>query len=129
MSMAAQAVRPKTAAPAPEVRRSQRPQHGAMLSGSPRYLRANLRLGGMHDREEHEADHAASVIAAGGCHRVHDPGGAHHLRATGTAVTTRPSPATADGEITGKGAYVAQYLKQLGIRPFTFGWQAAWLMP
>ncbi|HEY4471342.1 MAG TPA: DUF4157 domain-containing protein, partial [Stellaceae bacterium] len=68
-----------------------------MLSGSPRYLRANIRLGGLHDHEEHEADHAASVLAAGGRHRVHDPGGVHHLRATGTATTTRPSPAAADG--------------------------------
>src|SRR5262245_17267976 len=73
-----------------------------MPSGTPRYLRANVRLGGLHDREEHEADHAAGVIAAGGCHRVHDPGGMHHLRATGTAAaTTRPSPAIADGAAPG----------------------------
>ena len=97
MSVAAQAVRPKTAAPAPEVRRRQQPLHGAMLSGSPRYLRANIRLGGLQDREEHEADHAASTITAGGCHQVRDPGGTHNLRAAGPAARTRSESATAGG--------------------------------
>lgn len=39
------------------------------------------------------------------------------------------SPAKAPGGITGKGMYVYQYFKQLGVNPFTFGYQAAWLVP
>ena len=46
-----------------------------------RYLRASLKLGGVNDPEEHEAEHAASVIPSGGCYQVIDPGGSTHLRA------------------------------------------------
>jgi hypothetical protein len=48
---------------------------------------------------------------------------------SGSIVFIDDSPATSEGEITGKGKYVAQYLAQIGIKPFTFGWQTAWLMP
>src|ERR1700733_8067333 len=81
MSAAAQAVRPKQAAPAAEVRRRHKPEQSAMLTASPRYLRASVRLGGLHDPEEHEAERAASTISAGGCHQVVDPGGSANLRA------------------------------------------------
>ena len=53
-----------------------------MLTASPRYLRASVRLGGLHDPEEHEAERAASTISAGGCHQVVDPGGSANLRAS-----------------------------------------------
>lgn len=39
------------------------------------------------------------------------------------------SPIAQDGTILGKGLYVAQYFKQLGILPFVTGYQSAWLMP
>src|ERR1700733_8564187 len=89
MSAAAQAVRPKHAPPSPEVRRRHKPEERAMLTASPRYLRASVRLGGLRDPEEHEAERAASTISAGGCHQVVDPGGSTNLRAaeaTATAV-------------------------------------------
>ena len=60
-----------------------------MLGASPRYLRASIRLGGRHDPEEREAERAASTIVAGGSHRVLDPGGSTHLRATGSDATGR----------------------------------------
>jgi hypothetical protein len=82
MNAAAQAVRPKHAPASPEVRRCKKPKQ-ALLSASPRYLRASMRLGGRHDPEEREAERAASTIAAGGCHRVPDPGGSTHLLAAG----------------------------------------------
>jgi hypothetical protein len=101
MSAAAQAVRPKHAAPAAELRRRHKPEQRAMLTASPRYLRASVRLGGLHDPEEHEAERAASTISAGGCHQVVDPGGSANLRAAETRATSahhdqvRPSgPAT-----------------------------------
>jgi hypothetical protein len=50
-------------------------------AATPRYLRASMKLGGVNDPEEHEAEHAASVIASGGCYQVRDPGGSTHLRA------------------------------------------------
>jgi hypothetical protein len=81
MSAAVQAVRPKHASPETK-RRPVQPQR-AMLSGSPRYLRASVRLGGLHDPQEHEAERAASTIPSGGSHQVHDPGGSGSLRATG----------------------------------------------
>jgi hypothetical protein len=80
MSAAAQAVRPKPASP--ETKRPPEPTNRAMLAGSPRYLRSSVRLGGLHDPQEHEAERAASTISSGGCHQVHDPGGSGHLRAT-----------------------------------------------
>ena len=85
MSAAAQAVRPKHAPSAPELRRRHKPEHRAMLTASPRYLRASVRLGGLHDPEEHEAERAASTISAGGCHQVVDPGGSANLRAAKAA--------------------------------------------
>ena len=54
-------------------------------AATPRYMRASLKLGGLNDPEEHEAEHAASVIASGGCYQVRDPGGSTHLRAAGAA--------------------------------------------
>jgi hypothetical protein len=48
--------------------------------GAPRDLHASLKIGGTHDPQEHEAEHAARVVAAGGQYRVHDPGGSTHLR-------------------------------------------------
>ncbi len=88
MSAAAQAIRPKQSAPAPEVRRRHKPEQRAVLTASPRYLRASVRLGGLHDPEEHEAERAASTISAGGCHQVVDPGGATNLRAAEVARTS-----------------------------------------
>ena len=81
MSAAAQAVRPKHAPP--EMKRRAAQPARAMLSGSPRYLRASVRLGGLHDPQEHEAERAASTISSGGSHQVHDPGGSGSLRAAG----------------------------------------------
>lgn len=46
----------------------------------------------------------------------------------GSIVFIDDSPMT-DMVISGKGKYVAQYLKQLGVSPFTFGYQAAWIIP
>ncbi|HVZ08886.1 eCIS core domain-containing protein [Rhodopila sp.] len=83
MSAAAQAVRPTTRAAGKVRRRDKTPP--PVLGGSPRYLRAGVRLGGTHDPEEHEAEQAASTISAGGCHRVVDPGGSANLRATGAS--------------------------------------------
>ena len=40
-----------------------------------------MKLGGANDPEEHEAEHAAKVVASGGCYGVIDPGGSSHLRA------------------------------------------------
>jgi hypothetical protein len=88
MSAAAQAIRPKQSAPAPEVRRRHKPEQRAVLTASPRYLRASVRLGGLHDPEEHEAERAASTISAGGCHQVVDPGGATNLRAAEVAAAS-----------------------------------------
>ena len=85
MSAAAQAVRPKPASP--ETKRRPVQPTRAMLAGSPRYLRSSVRLGGLHDPQEHEAERAASTISSGGCHQVHDPGGSGHLRATGAEMT------------------------------------------
>ena len=44
-----------------------------------------MKLGGVNDPEEHEAEHAASVIASGGCYQLVDPGGSTHLRAASAA--------------------------------------------
>ena len=88
MSAAAQAVRSK---PAPETRSAAETRRSAAApTAAPRYLRASVQLGGLHDPEEHEADRAAGVIAAGGRYQVHDPGGSCHLRAAdATAGNTR----------------------------------------
>jgi Domain of unknown function (DUF4157) len=105
MSAAAQAVRPKQAPAPPEVRRREKPKH-ALLSASPRYLRASIRLGGLHDPEERDAERAASTIVAGGCHRVLDPGGSTHLRATGAdapaASAAASTPAVVDPGASGR---------------------------
>ena len=42
--------------------------------------------------EEHEADHAAGVIAAGGRYQVRDPGGSCHLRAADSGSTPAGAP-------------------------------------
>lgn len=31
--------------------------------------------------------------------------------------------------VTGKGRYVAEYMKHIGVNPFTWGYQVAWIMP
>lgn len=48
---------------------------------------------------------------------------------TGSIVFIDDSQIGNDFVIGGKGKYVAQYFKHLGVEPFTFGYQAAWLMP
>jgi hypothetical protein len=80
VSRAAQAVRPKVGTAAEPARRAPATK-AAAPAATPRYLRPSLRLGGLNDPEEHEAEHAAGVIASGGCYRVRDPGGSQHLRA------------------------------------------------
>lgn len=47
----------------------------------------------------------------------------------GAIVFIDDSPMNDSGQIGGKGMYVAQYLKQIGILPFTSGYQVAWLLP
>jgi hypothetical protein len=91
MNAAAQKVRPKAAA-APEVRRSSHEPVRAAMTGAPRYLKASLRVGGVNDPEEREAEHAATVVASGGRYRVSDPGGETHLRAS---EKDRPGPVRA----------------------------------
>jgi hypothetical protein len=85
MNAPAHSLRQK-AAPKP----SPEPMHRAASSAAspasaaaatPRYLRASMKLGDVNDPEEHEAEHAASVIASGGCYQLVDPGGSTHLRA------------------------------------------------
>jgi hypothetical protein len=82
MSAAAQKVRPKAAPAEPEVRRRGHEPVRATAAGAPRYLKASLRVGGVNDPEEREAEHAASVVASGGRYQVRDPGGGTHLRAS-----------------------------------------------
>jgi hypothetical protein len=48
---------------------------------------------------------------------------------SGSIVFIDDSPANPQLKITGKGLLVAQYMEQRGIRPFTVGYQAAWIMP
>lgn len=47
----------------------------------------------------------------------------------GSIVFIDDTPVGADYSISGKGAYVAEYFKHLGIAPFTWGYQMAWIMP
>lgn len=47
----------------------------------------------------------------------------------GSIVFIDDSPITDTGFVVGKGLYVAQYFKHLGILPFATGYQAAWLIP
>ncbi len=85
MNAAAHALRPK-ASPRPRPETTRRSASAAPpAAATPRYLRASLKLGGVNDPEEHEAKHAASVIAGGGCYQVVDPGGSTHLRAASAA--------------------------------------------
>jgi hypothetical protein len=95
MSSAAQKISPKAA---PEIRR--RPAEpvraapaGAAASGAPRYLQASLRVGGVNDPEERQAEQAASVIASGGQYKVHDPGGSASLRAAAAPPVADPGAA------------------------------------
>lgn len=46
----------------------------------------------------------------------------------GSIVCIDDSPISSDWSVTGKGKYVAQYMNHLGIRPFTFGYQVAWVL-
>lgn len=48
---------------------------------------------------------------------------------TGSIVFVDDSPMDPNMEVGGKGLYVAQYFKKLGVMPFTFGYQSAWIMP
>src|SRR5271167_3199618 len=83
MNAAAHALRKTAAKPSPEpARRSAgSPSKESAAAATPRYLQASLKLGGVNDPEEHEAEHAARVVASGGCYGVIDPGGSSHLRA------------------------------------------------
>lgn len=47
----------------------------------------------------------------------------------GSIVFVDDSPTTTLGDVGGKGRYVHRYFKQLGVHPFTFGYQSAWIMP
>jgi hypothetical protein len=85
MNAPAHSLRQKAAPkPSPEPMRraaSTAPSPASAADATPRYLRASMKLGGVNDPEEHEAEHAAGVIASGGCYQVRDPGGSTHLRA------------------------------------------------
>lgn len=48
---------------------------------------------------------------------------------SGSIVFIDDSPTMTGYVVTGKGRYVAAYLRQLDIMPFTWGYQAAWIMP
>lgn len=48
---------------------------------------------------------------------------------SGSIVFIDDTPMNDQGIIGGKGSYVAQYFKHLGVLPFTSGYQAAWLVP
>jgi hypothetical protein len=91
MNAAAQTLRPKAAWDTAQVRRSAvPPMRMAAASGGPRYLRASLAVGSVNDPEEHEAEHAARVVAGGGQYKVRDPGGGAHLRALAAPPVTDP---------------------------------------
>lgn len=47
----------------------------------------------------------------------------------GSIVFVDDSPIEFDGRITGKGLYIAEFFKHLGVTPFVTGYQAAWIMP
>jgi Domain of unknown function (DUF4157) len=91
MSAAAQAVRPKLApAASPEVKLASSAM-APTSTGTPRYMSASVMVGGVHDPEEHEAQHAANVIAAGGSYQVKDPGGRDSLRADSLHTMSGPA--------------------------------------
>jgi predicted O-methyltransferase YrrM len=48
---------------------------------------------------------------------------------SGSIVFVDDSPMSPNMEVGGKGLYVAHYFHKLGITPFTFGYQVAWVMP
>jgi len=82
MTAPASSLKPKAGSASETTRRAPAVAPGAAPPAAiPRYLRPSLKLGGLNDPEEHEAEHAASVIAGGGHYRVRDPGGSDHLRA------------------------------------------------
>lgn len=54
---------------------------------------------------------------------------AHPYLHSGSIVFVDDSPMNSNMEVGGKGLYVAQYFRQLGLMPFTFGYQVAWVMP
>jgi hypothetical protein len=91
MNAAVQKLRPKAAPETADIRRNATPEtRKAAVSGTPRYLRASLVVGGVNDPEEHEAEHAARVVAGGGQYQVRDPGGGAHLRAAVAPPVTDP---------------------------------------
>lgn len=47
----------------------------------------------------------------------------------GSIVFIDDSPMGPGFEVGGKGAFVANWFKQIGVAPFTFGYQIAWIMP
>lgn len=47
----------------------------------------------------------------------------------GSIVFVDDSPMADGWVVTGKGRFVAKYMEHLGISPFTWGYQIAWLMP
>lgn len=48
---------------------------------------------------------------------------------SGSIVFVDDSPMAEGWIVTGKGRFVAEYMRHLGVNPFTFGYQTAWLMP
>lgn len=47
----------------------------------------------------------------------------------GSIVFVDDSPMTPDFQVQGKGMYIAEYFDKLGVKPFTFAYQTAWIMP
>lgn len=48
---------------------------------------------------------------------------------SGSIIFIDDSPTTAGLQTGGKGAYVSKYFQQIGVLPFTFGYQIAWILP
>lgn len=48
---------------------------------------------------------------------------------SGSIVFIDDSPMDQNFEINGKGRYVHEYFRQIGVAPFTFAYQTAWIMP
>lgn len=48
---------------------------------------------------------------------------------TGSIVFVDDSPVGQDFVVQGKGKYVAEYFREMGVAPFTFAYQVAWIMP
>lgn len=114
MSAARHAIRPK---PAPEtVRRVARPQ--ATPAATPRSLKPSLKLGGVNDPEEHEAENAAGIVAGGGSYQVRDPGGSASLRAA-------VAPPVLDTGASGRVRRACTWRGRARHRPLSTHWQSS----